>query len=117
MENRMKTGYCLGGLALGLIVGAGVGYLIASDPRKKAKIDGFFEDVSDKVNDLGEKVSEKVSDLSEKVTELGDQVKAAIGLDHCDNLSEEEIIAIETALASESPIADTEGKKSPKGKK
>lgn len=61
-DNGMKAVYCLGGLALGLIVGAGVGYVIASDPKKKEKIDGFFDDVSDKVNDLGEKVVRKYKD-------------------------------------------------------
>ena len=86
----MKAGYFLGGLALGVIIGGGVGYLVASDPRKKAKIDDFLADVGDKVADLGEKVND-----------IGDKVKAGLGLDYCDNLTEEEIIEIEAALAAE----------------
>jgi len=79
----MKAGYYLGGLALGLIIGGGIGYMIACDPQKRAKIDDFLADVGDKASDVGNKV------------------KTALGLEDSDELTEEDIAAIEAALAPE----------------
>jgi hypothetical protein len=87
----MKAGYYLGGLALGLIIGGGIGYMIACDPQKRAKIDDFLADIGDKASDVS------------------DKVKAALGLEDSDELTEEDIIAIETALA---PKLSKTGKRS-----
>ena len=68
----MKTGYYLGGLALGLILGGSIGYLIATDPKKRRKINDFFSDLNDKVTDLGEKVKfvkDRYCDCVEKEVE------------------------------------------------
>ena len=103
----MKAGYYLGGLALGLIIGAGVGYVIASDPKKKEKIDDFLDDVSD-----------KVANLTDKVRNIGDVVKSAMGMDCCDELTEEDILEIEAVLAAEAAEDFTEAaKEKPKVKK
>jgi|GEM_PF-3263083 len=101
----MKAGYYLGGLALGLIIGGGIGYMIASDPKKKAKIDDFLADAG-----------EKIADLSDKVSDIGNRVKSGLGLDgyDCDDLSEEEIVEIEAVLAAK--IGDEHGVASKKAK-
>ena len=52
----MKAAYCLGGLTLGLIVGVGVGYKIASNPRNRVKIKSFLNDVERQVKDVEGKV-------------------------------------------------------------
>lgn len=84
----MKAGYYLGGLALGLIIGGGIGYMIACDPEKRAKVDDFLTGVGDKVADMGD-----------KVTDISDRIKEAMGLDYGDDLTEEDIIEIEAVLA------------------
>lgn len=62
----MKAGYYLGGLTLGLIIGGIAGYAIASDPRKKEKIDGFIDDVGQTAYDLKEKAGELTNDLKHR---------------------------------------------------
>jgi hypothetical protein len=82
----MKAGYYLGGLTLGLIVGAGIGYLIASDPERRAKVQGFFDEVEDKV-------------------------KTKFPCKKSDGLTDEEMMEIEAVLAAESLIeAEDAGK-------
>ena len=77
----MKVGYYLGGLALGLIIGGGIGYLIASDPKKKTRIDDFLGDVGDKSNNFSEKIKAE--------------------LEHCyDSLTDEKISEIKSTLVS-----------------
>ena len=56
----MKASYFLSGLALGVLAGGAIGYLIASDPRKRAKIQRFIDDV-------GETLEEKVEDVKAKL--------------------------------------------------
>jgi uncharacterized membrane-anchored protein YhcB (DUF1043 family) len=57
----MKTKYCLGGLFLGILIGGTIGYLIASDPKKRAIIQRFFDDVEGTIEEKIEKVKEKFS--------------------------------------------------------
>jgi hypothetical protein len=75
----MKAGYYLGGLTLGLLVGAGIGYIIASDPEKRAKVQGFFDEVEDKV-------------------------KTKFPCKRQNELTDEELVEIEAVLAAESII-------------
>lgn len=79
----MKASYYLGGLALGLIVGSVVGYAIATDPKKRRKINSFLNDVNDKVDDLKERV------------------KATVGCCCEEELTDEEISEIESILNAE----------------
>jgi gas vesicle protein len=60
----MKTKYCLGGLFLGVLIGGAIGYIIASDPKKRAIIQRFFDDLEGNIEEKIEKVKEKFADLS-----------------------------------------------------
>lgn len=87
----MKASYYLGGLALGLIIGGGIGYMVATDPKKRRKINRML------------------TEINEKVTDISDKVKATVGNLYDEALTDEEIMEIETALATEA-IADAEVK-------
>ena len=65
----MKTGYCLSGLALGLLVGVGVGYKIASNPRNRVKVRNFFNDVEEQIKGVEEKVKTFCSSRSKTLSE------------------------------------------------
>ncbi|GHT48887.1 hypothetical protein FACS189440_13500 [Bacteroidia bacterium] len=62
----MKASYYLSGLALGVLIGGGLGYLIASDPKKKAKIQHFLDNVEEKIGEKVEKVKAKFSKETEE---------------------------------------------------
>ncbi|MDH8701597.1 hypothetical protein M2138_000944 [Dysgonomonadaceae bacterium PH5-43] len=86
----MKASYYLGGLALGILAGGVVGYIVASNPRNRVRVRRFFNDVEDKAKDIS------------------DKVKCACGYNGGD-LTEEELLEIETVLANEA-IADAQAK-------
>ncbi|MDR2682617.1 MAG: hypothetical protein LBB64_01955 [Dysgonamonadaceae bacterium] len=60
----MKTKDCLGGLLLGIVIGGAIGYIIASDPKKRAIIQRFFDDIEGNIEEKIEKVKEKFSQAS-----------------------------------------------------
>jgi gas vesicle protein len=60
----MKTKYYLGGLFLGVLIGGAIGYMIASDPKKRAIIQRFFDDMEGNIEEKIEKVKEKFSKVS-----------------------------------------------------
>lgn len=86
----MKGRYFLGGLALGALIGAGIGIAIALDPVKRVKIQGAIDDAQDKVRDVEDKVRSKIQQIQD------------------DLLATEELIEAEIAIAKES-ITDTDG--------
>ncbi|MDR0680285.1 MAG: YtxH domain-containing protein [Dysgonamonadaceae bacterium] len=60
----MKTKYYLGGLVLGALVGGAIGYMIASDPKKRAIVQRFFDDIESNIEEKIEKVKAKFSEMS-----------------------------------------------------
>lgn len=71
----MKACDYLGGLALGLLIGGVAGYVIASDPKKKQKIDGFIDDVGKTASDLKQKAGDLTGELKHKAGELSREFK------------------------------------------
>lgn len=63
----MKTKHYLGGLTLGALIGVGIGYWIATDPKKRRKIGRFINDVEDKFVDVKDGLVEKYEDIKGKV--------------------------------------------------
>jgi hypothetical protein len=49
---------------LGLLVGGAIGYIIASDPRKRAIILRFFDDIEGSIEERIAKIKEKFSKAS-----------------------------------------------------
>ncbi|MDR0542920.1 MAG: hypothetical protein LBH19_12025 [Dysgonamonadaceae bacterium] len=62
----MKTKYYVGGLFLGILIGGTIGYLIASDPKKRAMIQRFFDDMEGSIEEKIEQVKEKFSKAAEE---------------------------------------------------
>jgi hypothetical protein len=77
----MKSSNLLGSLALGVLIGGGIGYLIASDPKKKEKVQGFIDNVEGKMNETVAKIKTKLKGAEE--------------------LTDEEITAVNDALATD----------------
>ncbi|GEM_PF-4851553 len=71
----MKTRYYVGGLALGALIGVGIGYWIATDPVKRRKINRFVRNAEDKIEDVKDNLVDKFENIKDNLTQTVSKVR------------------------------------------
>jgi len=97
----MKARNCFGKLTLGALIGIGIGYWIATDPKRRRKIGRFITDAENKVNDVKDGIVERYEGIK-------DMVRGGFG---CDLPDDDLIDEIDIIVAEVTPEVDVEKKK------